>query len=266
MAIQNSFVKIKGSIGGLTFYESDGKSLIRTEGGVDKNRIMNDPNYRRTRENMQEFGAAAAMGKSFRIGFAGIGREVTGKGLAGRVTGIMKRLNRAGEGIRGERSFTVLPNKQMLEGFQFQPDLPFRSVLYAPLEAPEIDANRSVVTWTVPDFNTENYIQVPNGATHARLVLHVAVLSDYVFDEDLQSYRFVNPEENERQAAAYGAEFALKGMVGGDTVLTADLGLGAELPETSGVLIGTGILFYQRINGLYYALTNNSTFQIAKVG
>jgi hypothetical protein len=49
-------------------------------------------------------------------------------------------------------------------------------------------------------------------------------------------------------------------------VLTADLGLGAALPETSGFLTCTGILFYQRINDLYYAITNNSTFQIAKAG
>ena len=36
MAKQNSFIKIKGTIGGLTFYERDGQSLIKTQGGVDK--------------------------------------------------------------------------------------------------------------------------------------------------------------------------------------------------------------------------------------
>ena len=266
MAIQNSFIKIKGSLGGLTFYERDGKNLIKTEGGIDRSRILNDPNFRRTRENMQEFGAAAVIGRSFRIAFSGISKEVSSRGIAGRVTGTMKRLNRAGTGNRGERSFEVLPNRQMLEGFEFQPKLPFRSVFYAPTEAPVLDANRSVITWTVPDFNTQNHIKIPNGATHARLVLHAAVLSDFVFDQAEQTFGFLHPAENELSMTVYGAEFPLTGMVGGATVLTADLGLSAALPATAGVLIGTGILFYQQINGLFYALANNNAFQIAKVG
>lgn len=265
MALQKSFIKIKGSIGGLTFYESNGQDLIKTEGGVSKERILSDPNYRRTRENMQEFGAAAAVGKSFRVGFAGISKEMRTPGIAGRLTGVMKRMNRAGTGNRGERSFEILSNKQMLEGFEFQSKLPFRSVFYAPYDSPAIDVNRSVVTWSVPDFNTQNFIQIPNGATHARLILHASILSDYVFNAGEGAYRFVHPEENQKSVSAYSTEFALNGMVGNSIELTADLGLSTALPQTAAVLVGTGILFYQQINGLFYALANNNAFQIAKV-
>ena len=76
MAIQNSFIKIKGSLGGLTFYEMDGKSLVKTTSGVSKERILNDPNFKRTRENIQEFGASATLGKAMRNGFTGIIREI----------------------------------------------------------------------------------------------------------------------------------------------------------------------------------------------
>jgi hypothetical protein len=186
-------------------------------------------------------------------------------GMAGRVTGMMKRMNRVGSGNRGERSFEIVPNKQMLEGFEFQSKLPFRTVFYAPYSTPVVDANRSEVTWTVPDFNTQNYIQIPNGATHARLVLYTTILSDYVFDQTEGMYKFVHPEENERSASAYSPEFALNGMVGSDITLTADLGLSSALPTTAGVLIGTGILFYQQINGLFYALANNNAFQLSRI-
>ena len=266
MAIQDSFIKIKGSLGGLTFYEQNGKNLIKTASGVSKERILSDPAYRRTRENMQEFGAAASVAKSIRMGFAGINREVRTDGMAGRLTGVMKKLNRVGPGNRGERSFEILANKQMLEGFEFQKRLPFRTVFYAPQGAPTIDVNRSVVSWTVPDFNTQNYIQIPIGATHARLVLHTAVLSDYVYDTAQRAYQFVHPAENERSASAYSAEFPLVGMVGNDISLSADLGLSAALPSTAAVLVGTGILFYQQINGLYYALANNNAFQLSAIG
>ena len=266
MAIQNGFIKIKGTLGGLTFYEKDGKTLIKTAGGVSKERILNDPNYRRTRENMQEFGAAATLGKSFRMGFTGISKEVRTVAIAGRVTGMMKRINRVGPGNRGERTFEIAPNKQLLEGFEFNRKLPLRTVFYAPNDPPVLDTNRSVISWTIPDFNTQNYIQMPNGASHVRLVLHAAVLSDFVYEPTEGTYQFLHPDENERNATAYSAEIPLAGMVGGDTNLSVDLGLASALPFTAGVLIGIGILFYQEINGLYYALANNNAFQIVKVG
>lgn len=265
MALQKSFIKIKGSLGGLTFYEKDGKSLIKTASGVTKERILSDPKFRRTRENMQEFGAAASMGKAFRNSFSGISREVGTNAIAGRATGMMKRINRAGTGNRGERTFEILPNKQLLEGFEFQAKLPFRTVFYAPYEAPAIDANRSVVTWTVPDFNVQNYMQVPNGATHFRLVLHAAVLSDYAFDASNGIYQFVAPEVHLHNASAFSAQLPVVGSVGADTTLSVDLGFTTIVPPTAGVLIGLAVLFYQEINGLYYTLANNNALQIVKV-
>ena len=50
MAKQKGFIKLQGSLGGLTFYESGGNSIVKTTGGVDKSRINNDPNYKRTRD------------------------------------------------------------------------------------------------------------------------------------------------------------------------------------------------------------------------
>ena len=35
MAKQKGFIKVKGSLGGLTFYEANRQELIRTTGGVD---------------------------------------------------------------------------------------------------------------------------------------------------------------------------------------------------------------------------------------
>ncbi len=266
MAIQNSFIKIKGSLGGLTFYEKDGKSLIKTAGGISKERILNDPNFRRTRENMQEFGASATLGKALRNGFSGISREITTASIAGRITGMMKRINRVGPGNRGERAFEIVANKQLLEGFEFQKDLPLSTVFYAPFEAPELDANRSVTTWTVPDFNTGNYLQVPLGATHFKLALHTAVLSDYVFDSTEGAFQFVNPVENKQNATAFSTEIPVVGSVGTDITLTTDLGFSTPIPATAGVLIAIGILFYQEINSQYYALARNNALQIVKVG
>ena len=52
MAKQQSFLKVAGTLDGLTFYKSVDGHLVRTKGGVSKGRIMNDPAYIRTRENI----------------------------------------------------------------------------------------------------------------------------------------------------------------------------------------------------------------------
>lgn len=265
MAEQKSFIKLQGTLGGLTFYEKEGKSLVKTAGGVTRERILKDPNYIRTRENMREFGAAARIGRSLRIGLNNLVQEVSSPNLTARVTGQMKRINKVGTGDRGGRSFEILTNRQLLEGFELQPALPLRNVFFPPFQEPTIDANRSVVTWEVPDFNTQNYIKIPNGASHARLVLNTCVLSDYELDTSLNAYAFVHPAENERSATTFSQEFALSGMVGSSLSLNTDLGLTAALPNTAGVVVALGILFYQVINGNYYGLTNNNAVQIYRV-
>ena len=49
MAQQKSILKLKGTIGGITFYKSKDGYLAREKGGVDASRIANDPGFARTR-------------------------------------------------------------------------------------------------------------------------------------------------------------------------------------------------------------------------
>lgn len=266
MAIQDSFIKIKGSLGGLTFYEKDGKSLIKTSSGVTKERIMTDPKYKRTRENMVEFGASAKIGKSFRTGFASIRRVVGDNSLTGRVTGLMKQVNKAGNGIRGQRSFEIVANKNLIEGFEFKKNLKLSSVFYAPFAAPVVDANRSVVDLVIPDFNTSNLILAPEGATHFKVALSASVLSDLEYDVAEKAYAFVNPDENEMNTIVFSTEIPLGGMIGTDISIQADLGFSSALPTSVGVVIGVGILFYQEMNGQFYDLARNNAFRIEMVG
>ncbi len=181
MAKQKGFIKLKGSLGGLTFYEQNGASVVRTTGGVDKKRIESNPAFS-TRENMSEFGASATIGKALRIGFASIIKTMGGNNIVGRIVKIMKRVNSFGAGERGQRAFEFLPNKVLIEGFEFNLKDPLDVIFYAPYDAPSLDANRSIATWVVPDFNTDDFINKSEGATHFKLVLNTTVLSDYSYN------------------------------------------------------------------------------------
>ncbi|MFA6278267.1 MAG: hypothetical protein WC622_16075 [Pedobacter sp.] len=67
MARQKGIIKLKGTIGGITFYKtSQDGHLAREKGGIEKSRIESDPAFQRTRENGSEFGRAGKAGKLLR--------------------------------------------------------------------------------------------------------------------------------------------------------------------------------------------------------
>ncbi len=266
MAKQKGFIKLQGSLGGLTFYQRDGNSIVKTTGGVDKNRINSDPNYRRTRENMSEFGASATVGKALRVGFSSIIKSFKDSTITGRITGVMKRINSLGAGLRGRREFQILDNKEVLEGLEFNEKVPLSTVFYPEYTAPTLDANRSIATWLVPDFNASNYIKPPEGATHFKLILVSTVLSNYTYNPGLKKYEPVEPTENTVNGINYSNAIPIAGQVGADTTLTVDLGFSNVLPNTVGVIMATGILFYQQINTELYELSSTNAMRISAVG
>ena len=265
MAKQKGFIKVKGSLGGLTFYSANREELIRTTGGVDKSRIEKDPSFKRTRENMSEFGGSATVGKALRTGYASIIKFMSDSTTVGRVTGLMKRINANGPGARGKRAFEIVPNKFVIEGFDFNKYTHFESIFYAPYGEPTLDANRDIATWVIPDFNTDDSMDIPEGATHFKLILASTVLSDYTYHAQ-KGYEPVNEAENEVNGIAMSTEIPLGGMVGSVTTLTVDLGFGAALPATVGVVNAIGIVFYQEINSLFYELASDNALKIALVG
>ena len=66
MARQKGIIKLKGTIGDITFYKTQDGHLAREKGGIDASRIASDPAFQRTRENGAEFGRAGKAGKILR--------------------------------------------------------------------------------------------------------------------------------------------------------------------------------------------------------
>ncbi|MAL59526.1 MAG: hypothetical protein CMC14_05700 [Flavobacteriaceae bacterium] len=263
MARNKSFIKLEGTLDGLTFYEKDGENFVKTKSAVSKNRIMNDANYERTRENMQEFGGAAKAGKAFREAFGGMVKLMGDTYLSARISGLMKRINRNGSGTRGERSIDITTNSALLKGFEFNPETPFGSQFTAPFDAPTLDANRDVATWVVPDFDADAYVTAPEGATHFKLVLAYGLVSNYEWEAALESYEPVTEEGNGKGGVAYSSEIPISGLVGSDTTLTVDMGIGAALPATIASIASIGIIFFQEVDGQLYMLASGNGMKVA---
>ncbi|MAB49396.1 MAG: hypothetical protein CMC05_12275 [Flavobacteriaceae bacterium] len=266
MARNNSFVRLEGTLEGLTFYRKDGQNFVKTKSQVSRNRIMHSPEYQRTRENMQEFAGANRCGKSFRESFASILRLVADSQISSRVAGTIRRLTNSGAGLRGQRNINLVDNTESFIGFNFNKFKLFDSQFNAPSTGPTINAGRDTVTWSVPDFETSNYIDIPMGATHCKLVLAAGYVSNYEWEAATKLYEPVEDTPNGVGGITYSDPIELIGMVGAATDLTVDLTAYAPIPVTTALYAATGIVFYQKVNGDLYELAQGHSMKIAAAG
>lgn len=265
MGRQKSFIKLEGTFDDLTFYERSGKQLVRKKGSLDKDRILKDPNFKRTRENMQEFGGAARVSKFFRHTLNALISEQGGSLAASRLTGLFKRLASKGPGKRGQRDILMAPNTKFFDKFEFNEEREFKEVFKALYPAPEIDANRSVVTWELPAFLNKELL-VPEGTTHYQFFLATTALSDHVYDEETRLYEPLVSEFAERRAVAMGdlVPYEEEGSSTPET-LSTDLELTEPMPETVVSISVVGVLFFQESNGTMYPLHGKQSLRIEKV-
>src|SRR5690554_250220 len=91
MARQKGIIKLTGKIGDLSFYKSKDGYLAREKGGVDGERIKNDPAFVRTRENGSEFGLAATAGKTLRNAFRPMMMRAADNRITSRLTRLIDR-------------------------------------------------------------------------------------------------------------------------------------------------------------------------------
>lgn len=168
MAKQKGIVKLEGTIGDVSFYKTSDGFLARDKGGVDKNRIKNDPSFQRTRENGQEFGRAGRAGKTLRTAFRVLLQAAADKRVTSRLTkAMMQVLQSDSINVRGERTVDA-GNEALLIGFDFNVNSPLSTTLFAPYTV-SIDRT-GALNVAFPAFIPSHMIVGPSGATHVRIV------------------------------------------------------------------------------------------------
>ncbi len=88
------------------------------------------------------------------------------------------------------------------EGLDFDLRLPLASVLRIPFTTTPLAA-RIGSTLAVPVFQPQNFLNVPTGATHFRLVNAVSAISDYVFNAESKVYEPKVVDQNGVSGMAY---------------------------------------------------------------
>jgi hypothetical protein len=277
MSKQMGLIKLKGNIGGISFYKSGGEDLARMAGGPSKERIQNDAAFQRTRENNAEFGGSATAAKALRMALS---TALQGKGdsrLAARLTRIFKEINSKSTGVRGQRSILLSENKTMLENFEFDNTVSFSGVFNAPFTVtPNDGRNQSVISFS--DFQPNDFVKAPAGANFFRLVSALGVVSDYVYNMETGRYEPLDPALNMLNAVTYSEMISINGsatvaMRKAKDVAAVPLSLTTVLPgDPAPTITGDvsviqclGIEFYQRVDNTDYLLSQDSCMKIVKV-
>lgn len=171
MAKNTSFVKLQGTLDGLTFYKANGHNYVKTKSGVTGERIKTGKEFKRTRENNSDFAGFTKAAKSFRDAFAGIMPMMRDSLIVSRVTKMMSKILDHGAGDRGERQIDVEGYGFLMNGFEMNRHVPFGSIFFAPNSAPIVSATRDSLQWKIVDFDTDSFVRAPEGATHFKLIL-----------------------------------------------------------------------------------------------
>lgn len=239
MAKLKGILKIEGTLDELTFYKTQDGHLVKTKGGVSADRIANDPNFQRTRENGSEFGSSATAGKVLRNAVRNLMMNAADNRVTSRLTQIMTVIkNYDTTSVRGERSVVVgiadPAALALLKDFDFNDNAAIGGVVFAPFTV-------TVATGEInfPAFVPINDISFPSGATHISLKAAYANV-DFT---------------NEISAIEYSPVTNLP-IDGTNTPVTLTP---AAVPAGTGTKVYLLLIeFFQEVNAVQYSLKNGA--------
>ena len=247
MAKQSGIIKLKGTIGGISFYKSSDGYLAREKGGVDANRIANDPAFQRTRENGSEFGRAGNGGKLIRLALRNLMQNASDKRVTSRLTkDLLAVVKTDAVNERGLRTVQD-GDLSLMDGFEFNINGKLATLLFVDYGS-AIDRVAGTAVANIPAFIPVNDIVAPSGTTHFRLSVGGAEL-------DFANEVHVFASEQTAILPWDGANVAA-------LALTANLTSNSVLPIVQVI----GVEFFQQVNGQMYSLKNGAYNALGIVG
>ena len=239
MAKQKGIIKLKGTIGDITFYKTQDGNLAREKGGIDPKRIANDPAFQRTRENGEEFGRAGKAGKLLRTAIRVLLLTASDNRVVSRLTKQMLNVIKADlVSTRGQRN--VLDGETvLLEGFEFNIRGALTTTLFAPFVA-TINRVTGELKVNFASFVPQTLVVAPPGTTHFKIVSAGAEI-------DFEAETFVAADS---ASATMPWDTTATAVIDHTNAVTAN--------STKPLFLFVGIEFFQEVNGQMYSLRNGA--------
>ena len=239
MARQKGIIKLKGTIGDITFYKTKDGHLAREKGGIDASRIKSDPAFQRTRENGSEFGRAGKAGKTLRTALRTLLLNSADSRMVSRLTqSIVKVIQADLTNERGLRN-VIDGEAELLVGFEFNIGGKLGTSLFAPFVR-AIDRVTGEITIDLASFVPANMIAAPVGTTHFKIISAGAEINF--------------------EAETFVVESSETAIIPWDMAPTVAINhLNTVTPNSvSPLFLALGVEYYQEVNGRMYPLKNGS--------
>ena len=239
MARQKGIIKLKGTIGDITFYKTKDGHLAREKGGIDAKRMATDPAFQRTRENGSEFGRAGKAGKVLRVALRLLLLNASDNRVVSRLTQSMVKVIQADTlSDRGLRN-VIDGEAELLTGFEFNINGKLGTSLFAGYSG-TIDRVAGTLDVDIPTFIPTNMIAAPGGTTHFKIISGGAEID---FENEVSIV-----ETNETAILPW------------DASATAAINLSNTVTANSihPLFLALGVEFYQEVNGQMYPLKNGT--------
>jgi hypothetical protein len=239
MAKQKGIIKIKGTIGDMTFYKSGDGFIVKQKSEIAKEKILNDPSFLRTRENMSEFGRAGKASKTLRTAIRNLLQNAKDGRVVSRLTKEMMKVIKAdAASTRGLRN-VIDGETELLKDFNFNIDAVWSATMFAPY-TPAINRVTGELTVNIPAFNPAAMLVAPAGSTHFKIV---SAGSEINFTDD--------------SSTTVNFETGYLPLTDADTL---PLSILHALPANSlhPLFLLLGLQFFQEVNGINYPLRNGA--------
>ena len=246
MARQKGIIKLKGTIGDITFYKTQDGHLAREKGGIDASRIASDPAFQRTRENGSEFGRAGKAGKILRTSLRALLINSADGRMVSRLTQKMVKVIQADTvSVRGMRN-VIDGEAELLQGFEFNIRGKLGTSLFAPFVG-TIDRVAGTITVDIAPFIPANMIAAPSGTTHFKIISAGS-------EVDFEAETFV---EAHSETAILPWDNVETVAISQENAVTA--------ASAKPLFLALGVEFFQEVNGQMYPLKNGAYNPLALV-
>jgi len=239
MAKQKGTVQLQGTIGNLTFFKSIDGYMVKAKSQVSKDRILSDPKFARTRENMAEFGNAGKSAKKLRTPFSNLLQTSSDPRMVSRLTALCVRILKTDATAKRGKRTVVNGDITLLSDFEFNNKGILSTTLLAPYTV-TFTRTTGNVQFDLPVFTPQLGIAAPQGTTHYQLQLAAAPVD-------------LNAKKN---LAIQTSSAILPWDNSPTTALSLTLALPAN--STNPVLVLLQLQFLEQLNTDYYVLQNGA--------
>lgn len=262
MAKVEGIIKIRGSIDGLCFYKMNGAYYVRKKSSVTRKRVKHAAEFKRVRENAQEFGWSVKIGKLLR-GYWQPLKPFMDKSLYYRLQGVLYKIMQKGSGLRGERVLDLQSHKLLLTGFEFKVKDGLSGRLLLPLDI-QVNTNRNQGSLAFSSINPLYGLNPPKGATHFKIHLSGLGFSTFMYQSNLDAYA---PSSQNALGLFDEAQTSILDLkqIHQNVQLQFNLGQNVVLNSHNCLIVSVGVTFYQTINGDFYQLEDGESMQIVDV-